>query len=123
MNDYLSSLQSYFYDYNDRAITRDQSRKVCGRKAISTQLRLGDLLIRAKLVTELDVAKALERLSMVGGRLGDNLVAIGAISKEKLESFVHRTPREPETIAATGLDESDLLSLMLKMIYVGRLKT
>lgn len=92
-------------------------------EAISTRLRLGDLLIRAKLVTELDVAKALERLSMVGGRLGDNLVAIGAITREQLEKFVHRTPREPESIAATGLDESDLLSLMLKLIYAGRLQT
>jgi hypothetical protein len=81
------------------------------------------LLIRAKLVTELDVAKALERLSMCGGRLGDNLVALGAITKDQLEKFLHRTPREPENIAATGLDESDLLSLMLKLMYVGRLQT
>ena len=90
---------------------------------ISARLRLGDLLVRAKLVTEMDIAKALERLSMCGGRLGDNLVAIGAISKDTLEKFVHRTPREPENIAATGLDETDLLGLMLKLIYVGRLQT
>jgi hypothetical protein len=81
------------------------------------------LLIRAKLVTEQDVAKALARLSLCGGRLGENLVAIGAITQDKLESFLHRTPREPENIAATGLDESDLLSLMLKLMYVGRLQT
>ena len=84
---------------------------------------MGDLLVRAKLVTEQDIAKALERLSLCGGRLGDNLVAIGAISKEDLEKFLHRTPREPENIAATGLDETDLLGLMLKLIYVGRLQT
>lgn len=90
---------------------------------ISTHLRLGDLLVRAKLVTEQDIAKALERLSLCGGRLGDNLVAIGAISKENLEKFLHRTPREPENIPATGLDETDLLSLLLKLIYVGRLQT
>src|SRR5579863_1074398 len=90
---------------------------------ISAHLRLGDLLVRAKLVTEMDIAKALERLSMCGGRLGDNLIAIGAISKDTLEKFVHRTPREPENIAATGLDETDLLGLMLKLIYVGRLQT
>jgi hypothetical protein len=84
---------------------------------------LGDLLIRAKLVTEQDVAKALERLSLCGGRLGENLVAIGALTKDQLEKFLHRTPREPTDIAGTGLDESDLLSLMLKLIYVGRLQT
>ena len=81
------------------------------------------MLIRAKLVTEQDVAKALERLSLCGGRLGDNLVALGAITRDQLEKFMHRTPREPENIAATGLDDSDLLSLMLKLIYVGRLQT
>ena len=71
----------------------------------------------------MDIAKALERLSLCGGRLGDNLIANGAISKETLERFLHRTPREPENIKATGIDESDLLGLLLKLIYVGRLKT
>jgi hypothetical protein len=84
---------------------------------------LGDLLIRAKLVTEQDVAKALERLAKQGGRLGDNLVAIGAINQETLNAFVHRTPKEPADIKATGLDETDLLSLLLKLIYTGRLQT
>jgi len=81
------------------------------------------LLIRAKLVTEQDVAKALARLSLVGGRLGENLVAIGAITNQQLDNFVHRTPREPENIAVTGLDEIDLLGLLLKLIYIGRLQT
>jgi hypothetical protein len=84
-----------------------------GEGTISTRLRLGDLLIRAKLVTEQDVAKALQRLSLCGGRLGENLIAIGALTKEQLEQFLHRTPREPENIAATGLDEVDLLALLL----------
>lgn len=81
------------------------------------------MLIRAKLVSEQDVAKALERLSMCGGRLGENLVAIGALTKDQLERFLHRTPREPENIVATGLDEADLLALMLKLMYLGRLQT
>ena len=59
---------------------------------------MGDLLVRAKLVTEDDVTKALERLTEKGGRLGDNLVALGAITREKLDSFLHRIPREPADI-------------------------
>src|SRR6266568_1175606 len=90
---------------------------------ISARLRLGDLLIRAKLVTEQDVARALERLTIHGGRLGDNLVALGAIQQETLDSFLHRTPAEPADIASTKLDEADLLGLMLKLIYTGRLQT
>jgi hypothetical protein len=80
------------------------------------------LLILAKLVTEADVARALERLVENGGRLGDNLVAIGAISHEKLDAFLHRIPTEPSDIKATGLDEVDLMALLLKLIYRDRLE-
>jgi hypothetical protein len=80
------------------------------------------LLILAKLVTEADVARALERLVENGGRLGDNLVAIGAISQEKLDAFLHRIPTEPSDIKATGLDEVDLMALLLKLIYRDRLE-
>jgi hypothetical protein len=84
-------------------------------------MRLGDLLVRARRVTEADIAQALQRQSEYGGRLGDNLVAIGAIDQPTLESFLHRIPAEPVDIAATGIDETDLISLLMKLIYTGRL--
>ena len=86
-------------------------------------MRLGDLLVRAKQVSENDVAKALERQATLGGRLGDNLVAIGAIAQPALEAFIHRIPAEPANISATGLDDADLLGLLMKLIYTGRLET
>ena len=86
-------------------------------------MRLGDLLIRAKLVTEKDVAKALGRQADDGGRLGDNLVTSGAIERRVLDDFIHRIPVEPADIAATGIDETQLLSLLMKLIYTGRLET
>ena len=55
-------------------------------------MRLGDLLIRAKRVTEEDVARALARRNEFGGRLGDNLVALGAIDQATLDSYLHRIP-------------------------------
>ena len=76
-----------------------------------------------KKVTEQDVTLALERQAEQGGRLGDNLVAIGAISKNALEAFIHRIPAEPANIAATGLEEGDLLSLLMRLIYTGRLES
>lgn len=91
--------------------------------AISTRLRLGDLLIRAKLVTEQQVAEALMRLKSNGGRLGDNLVAIGAITQERLDAFIHRIPAEPRDIAATGVDEVELMGMLMKLIYRDRLET
>jgi DNA polymerase III delta prime subunit len=84
-------------------------------------MRLGDLLIRAGRVTEADVARALARVREHGGRLGDNLVAIGAIDQETLESYLHRIPSEPGDIATTGIDETELISLLMKLIYAGRL--
>ena len=86
-------------------------------------MRLGDLLIRASVVTAQDVERALQRMIEQGGRLGENLVALGALDKETLEAFLHRIPSEPTSIADTGIDESELLSLLIKLIYVGRLVT
>ncbi len=74
-------------------------------------MRLGDLLVRIKLVSEDDVTKALARQAERGGRLGDNLVDIGAIGARVLETFIHRIPPEPKNIKSTGIDESDLLGL------------
>jgi len=86
-------------------------------------MRLGDLLVRVKLITEDDVAKALERQGAQGGRLGENLVAIGAIEQRALDAFIHRIPGEPANLAATGIEEADLLALLMKLIYTGRLET
>jgi hypothetical protein len=86
-------------------------------------MRMADLLVQAKLVTKEDVAKGLERMVGSGGRLGDNLVAIGAISQKVLDEFLHRIPAEPTDIKATGIDELDLLSLFMKVMYTGRLET
>jgi hypothetical protein len=86
-------------------------------------MRLGDLLVRVKLVTQEDVARALDMQAAKGGRLGDNLVAIGAIDERALESFIHRIPEEPANLAATGLDDADLLGLLMKLMYTGRLES
>jgi hypothetical protein len=86
-------------------------------------MRLGDLLIQAKLVSAEDVSNALKRMVESGGRLGDNLVAMGAIDERALDTFLHRIPAEPADIAATKIDELELLGLLMKLIYTGRLET
>ena len=87
------------------------------------RIRVGDLLVRDKLVTEEQIAQALKRQSQIGGRLGDHLVAIGAITAARLDAFLHRMPVEPADVAATGIDENELLALLLKLIYTRRLKS
>jgi len=86
-------------------------------------MRLGDLLVRARLVSEEDVNRALERSREQGGRLGENLVALGIITQPALETFLHRIPGEPSDLRATGIDENDLLSLLIKLIHIGRLSS
>jgi energy-coupling factor transporter ATP-binding protein EcfA2 len=83
---------------------------------------MGDLLVSANLVTVEDVAAALARQAENGARLGDNLVALGAIDKHALNAFLKRIPVEPADIAATGIDALDLLSLLMKLIYTGHLE-
>jgi hypothetical protein len=86
-------------------------------------MRLGDLLLEAKLITDAQIAKALEIQAETGGRLGDLLVEIGAISKATLHSFIHRMPREPADLESIGIDSIALLSLLMRMIYVDHLES
>ena len=90
---------------------------------IGARLRLGDLLIEAGLVTPEQTSLALERLRVQGGRLGENLVALGFIEQKVVDTFIHRIPTEPLDIPSSGIDELDLMSLMLKLIYMNRLET
>jgi hypothetical protein len=86
-------------------------------------MRLGDMLIHAKLVTIQQVTKALELQADLGGRLGGHLVATGAIGQEVLDAFLHRMPAEPADIAATQIGETELLNLLMKLVYSGHLES
>ena len=86
-------------------------------------MRLGDLLIQAKLVTIEQVSAALEIQAVHGGRLGDHLITSGALTKPQLDRFLHRMPSEPADIEATKLDPTDLLGILLKLVYTEHLET
>jgi hypothetical protein len=68
------------------------------------------------------VAAALEQMKAQGGRLSDVLVAMGAVDQRTLDAFVRRIPQEPDTIEDTGIDETELLGLFMKLVYTGRLE-
>lgn len=87
------------------------------------QSRLGDMLVRAGLATEEQVAEAAAEQVKHGGRIGDQLANLGVITQDELEAFLHRIPREPASLADTGIDTTELLGLLLKIIYVERLHT
>jgi hypothetical protein len=74
-------------------------------------------------VTAKNIADALEHQASHGGRLGDNLVALGVLDSAALEGFLKRIPSEPADLAATGIEETELLSLLMRLIYAGRLQS
>jgi hypothetical protein len=86
-------------------------------------MRLGDLLVQARLVSFEDVSRALELQAQQGGRLGDHLVAAGAIARKTLDDFLYRMPAEPADIPATKISEIDLLRLLMKLIYTNHLES
>lgn len=86
-------------------------------------MRIGELLIAQGLVTELDVERARQRQIEYGGKLGQNLVEIGAISQEQLEDFLHAVPPEPTRAEDMGLAEGTLQALLLKTMLLRKLET
>ena len=73
-------------------------------------------LFNEQLVTKEQLQEATRRQRLHGGRLGQNLVALGYIREDQLASFFNRTPPAPETIEDTGLDIQFLADLALKHI-------
>jgi hypothetical protein len=86
-------------------------------------MELGALLVRAKLITVEQMHDALARQAVHGGRFGAHLVAAGCLTQEALDAFIYKTPVEPENIEATGIDENELISLLMKLIYTWRLES
>ena len=79
--------------------------------------------MRAGLVNKADLAQAVELTKNQDLRLGEALVSLGILDTKTVEAFLHRIPSEPADLAATRIDENDLLTLLIKLIYVGRLAT
>jgi hypothetical protein len=86
-------------------------------------VHLGELLVLTRLVTKGALEEALARQQQSGGRLGDNLVALGALTAEDLKRFLELIPAEPEDLYATGINQLELLNLLLKHVYSNRLET
>ena len=81
------------------------------------ELPLGESLVAAKLVSEAEVARALARQREAGGTLGDNLVRLGIIDRDRLEAFLEQGPPKLGGVADTGLEETFLQNLALKVMY------
>lgn len=86
-------------------------------------MQLGELLVTLGLVTHADIEGALERQNLNGARLGENLVAMGILSEERLASVINSMPPVPSSVTETGILPRNLLNLLLKLMYVESLGT
>jgi predicted ATPase with chaperone activity len=77
---------------------------------------LGQKLLKEKFVTEEQLHNAIERQRLNGGRIGNNLVALGYTTPEELNTFLKRRPDPLKTIDDTGLELSFISDLIMKHI-------
>jgi hypothetical protein len=78
---------------------------------------IGEILIREGIITMPQLQNALEYQKANGGRLGDALVALGAITAFELKQFFNVVPAVPLKAEQTGLSNGILIELMLKHAY------
>lgn len=69
--------------------------------------RLGEMLVKSKLITEDQLKKALGQQSTSGGRLGSNLVKLGFLTEEDITSFLSKQYGVPSiNLAHFEIDQS-----------------
>ncbi len=86
-------------------------------------MQLGEMLVAKGLITPADVEAALARQAKEGGRIGENLVAMGLVTADQIASLVNTAPAIPADLAETGISERNLLYLMLKFMHVEACET
>lgn len=73
-------------------------------------------MLNEQIVTKEQLREASKRQRLHGGRLGENLIALGYITEDQLDLVFQRTPPAPETVEATGLDLDFIADLAIKHI-------
>lgn len=81
------------------------------------KLGIGERLIKAGVVDEAQIERALARQRARGGRLGENLIELGFISEETLAQFIYRVPFSPTSLKDVGLPQVVLVDLLLKIMF------
>ncbi len=78
--------------------------------------QLGEKLVTSGIISRDQLNKALERQKRHGGRLGQNLIALGLLDEKTLEKFFRFNPPAPRTLEDTGLESAMIEDLILKHI-------
>ena len=86
-------------------------------------MRVGEMLVSRGLVSAPDMDAALRRQQVQGGRLHDNLIAMGLLSEAELTAVMDTAPEVPGALNETGVVERNLLGLMLKFMLLESCET
>lgn len=82
--------------------------------------QLGEKLLKNGIIDAAKLEKALERQKSHGGRLGQNLIALGYIDQETLDRIFRIHPQAPASVADTGLELAQIADLVMKhMLFMG----
>ena len=76
--------------------------------------KMSQRMLVDEIVSKEQLREATDRQRLHGGRLSDNLLALGYITEEQLDDFFVRTPPAPEEVEDTGLDLDFIADLVLK---------
>ena len=77
-----------------------------------SEARLGELLVRNKLITDTQLVKALEDQKLNGGRLGASLIKLGFVKEEGLSAFLSKQYGVP----SINLNEFEIDEAVIKLI-------
>src|SRR5215510_5276480 len=86
-------------------------------------MALGELLLAKNVIIEAQLQRVLSQQKIAGGRFGDNVIALGYITREKLEGILQEPPPVPTTIQETGLESNFVLNLLLRLMYISGIQT
>lgn len=86
-------------------------------------MAIGELLLTKGIINEAQLKKVLHQQKIAGGRIGDNLVALGYINRADLEAILQEPPPVPNTAEDTGLETNFLLNCLLRTMYISALQT
>lgn len=89
------------------------------QQTLNFKIRIGELLLKEKLISESDLNNALEIQKKTGKRLGDILVELGFISKEVLEAVLSRynsTLEQIEEIREVSNIDIELIKIITEKI-------
>jgi hypothetical protein len=89
----------------------------------NSTMAIGELLRARGIITEEQLQTVLRQQKIAGGRLGDNLVSLGYISRASLDGILYEPPLIPKTSDQTGLEGNFLLNSLLRTMYVSALQT